>query len=104
MTAVRATPRRSPGIASLLSGSLDLRSLELVELLEERVDGDPPARDDLRAASPHGSHERRGPPVLVDEDRGRAAGLERRPCFVVVALIENARGRSLELHEIEAAV
>src|SRR5262249_5324451 len=57
-----------------------------------------------RTAAAQGRDERPGPPVLVDENRGGASGLERSAGLVEVVLRQDAGGRTFELREIELAV
>src|SRR4051794_19183734 len=103
-TAVRAIAGRS-GIVFLPSREwLDGRCLELVERFEDCVDRDPAVRDDLCAAAPDRRDERSRPAVLVQQDRGLRAGLDRGTRFVVVVLAEQPGRGAVELDEVERTV
>src|SRR5215831_393804 len=89
MTAVRATPRMSPGIGFfLLVGSVPVRGdFRGVEGGEYRLHRDALAGDQLRTAAPKRRHQRGRPPVLVDDQAGCAArpdGLRRGVDVVLV--------------------
>src|SRR5262245_33208609 len=99
MTAVRATPRRSPGmVASFRSG------LGGVERRHDVGERDVTGGDELSAAVAQCLREARGPAVLEDEDRGRRTGLEHPRGVFEVAVAEQPRRCTLEDREVEIAV
>src|SRR5258705_67631 len=101
-TAVRATPRRSPGIGQLL-----LCASSAVGGVERRRDGflwDVSGGDDLRAPSPQRLRERGRPPVLEDEDCGGRPRVDDRFGVRQVAAVEQSRGSALEDGKVELAV
>ena len=93
MTAVRATPRSSPGMVSPFP--LGYR-FGRVEGGEEGLDGDAAAGYQLAARAANGGGERRRPAVLEDEQSGRGAGLERVGGLGDVVIGEQARGGAVE--------
>src|SRR4051812_13396020 len=98
MTAVRATPRSSPGMNRLLS----VRCFDGLERGDDGLDGQAPAGDQLAAGLAECDGDRRRPAVLPDEDGGRGAGLEGRGSLLEVVVTEEARRRALELGEAAA--
>src|SRR3954470_2361544 len=96
-TAVRAIPRRRPGIRSSFRSS---RQLGGVERIDEVLHGNALEGDGLPAVPPHGGDERRGPAVLVDEQRRATSRLERVRGGGDVVLAEQARGGALERDEV----
>ena len=76
-TAVRAMPNEAHGLVLLprvyRANRLPRRG-QPAPL--DVVDRDAAARDDLGAGAPHGAHERRGPRVLVDDERHGVARLD----------------------------
>src|SRR5262245_4530596 len=100
-TAVRATPRRSPG---MVMSSFGWSLVRLVERCEERVLRDVARRHELRATSPQRLRERSRPAVLEDQDAGRRARVDHGCGVVEVAAVEEARRRTLEHRQVHLAV
>ena len=97
MTAVRATPRMRPGMSGLLCAS----SVVDAERGEQRLDRDSSEGDQLTAATPDRCRERRRPAVLVHQEGGGAAALDRCSGLVDVVLAEDAGGCALEDGQVE---
>src|SRR3954468_12665778 len=87
ITAVRAIPRSSPGIVVLLA-----RRLGGVERGDQVLDRDPHVGDHLAAVAAHGRGEGPRPLVLVDDQHGGGAGLDRVGGRGEVGVAEQARG------------
>jgi hypothetical protein len=68
------------------------------------LDGDATAGDQLAAGATNGGGERPGPAVLVDEQGGRGAGLERGAGLRDVVVTEQARRGALEGADLLAEV
>src|SRR5689334_4785731 len=91
-TAVRATPRSNPGIGS----SSSVGRFSGFEHFHDGIGGDAGRSHDLGTDGAGGLHERDGPRVLVDDERGHGAGLEGVARLVHVVLAEEAGTGALE--------
>ena len=94
MTAVRATPRSSPGMVVPFSSD---GGLGRVERGDDGLDGNAAAGDELAAGAAQRDGDRRRPAVLPHEHAGDGARLQRGGGLLEVVLTEQAGRRALEL-------
>src|SRR5262245_32877315 len=94
-TAVRATPRISPGMSSSF-----LCGLERLECLHDVGSGDAGARDDLAPTVASGGDERLRPTVLVDDQCSHGARRHRVRRLLHVVVAQQAGGGPGEVREV----
>src|SRR3954471_9023676 len=99
-TAVRATPRSSPGI---WCSSWSVGRLDRVERGEDGLDLEPAAGDELAAGAPDRHRDGGRPAVLPHEQRGRGAGGERLGGLAHVVLADEPGRGALEGFETGVA-
>src|SRR3954453_9138394 len=104
MTAVRATPRNSPGMVMAPRVSGGGVGVGRVEGGDDPLHGDPAARDELGAGLAQRDGDRSGPAVLPDQDGSRGSGLERVSGVLEVVVADDPRRRALERGERAVAV